>query len=89
MLGQNVWICPKNNIVVSINSGNNELFQESPALTIIRAYLGQDLSADAPADYKDLCELKTREKNFFRNSISHNTIEFSCGHTFTYLSLSF
>ena len=66
MLGQNVWICPKNNIVVSINSGNNELFQESPALTIIRAYLGQDISADAPADYRGICEIRIRERDFFK-----------------------
>lgn len=66
MLGQNVWICPKNNIVVSINSGNNELFQESPALTIIRAYLGQDLSSDAPAEYRGIYELRIRERDFFK-----------------------
>lgn len=40
MLGQNVWICPKNDIVAVITSGNNELFQASPALEIIRKYLG-------------------------------------------------
>ena len=40
MLGQNVWVLPKEEIVVSLNSGNNELFGESPALTIIRKYLG-------------------------------------------------
>ena len=65
MLGQNVWICPKNDLVVSLNSGNNELFQESPAITIIRAYLGTDISADAPADYRSISILREKEKHFF------------------------
>lgn len=39
MLGQNVWICPENDIVAIIQSGNNELFQDSPALLILRKYL--------------------------------------------------
>ena len=43
MLGQNVWICPKNDIVVVITSGNNELFQASAALEIIRKHLGGDM----------------------------------------------
>ena len=42
MLGQNVLVIPKNNIVVAINAGNNELFQESPALSILRRYLTAD-----------------------------------------------
>lgn len=65
MLGQNVWICPKNDIVVSLNSGNNELFQESPALTIIRAYLGGDLGKDAPVEYRDIRALRAAERAFF------------------------
>lgn len=43
MLGQNVLVIPKRNIVVSINSANNELFQESPALKILRSHLTADL----------------------------------------------
>lgn len=39
MLGQNVWICPENDLVAVIQSGNNELFQDSPALLILRKYL--------------------------------------------------
>lgn len=46
MLGQNVLVIPKNNIVVAINSGNNELFQESPALKILREYLSDDYDDD-------------------------------------------
>ncbi len=48
MLGQNVLVIPKNNIVVAINSGNNELFQESPALSILRAHLSRDLKYVKP-----------------------------------------
>ncbi len=48
MLGQNVLIIPKNNIVVAINSGNNELFQESPALKIIREHLSDDYDEELP-----------------------------------------
>lgn len=44
MLGQNVWICPKNGLIAVVNSGNNELFQLSPTLDIIRKYLGCDMS---------------------------------------------
>ena len=39
MLGQMVWISPSDNIVVAVNSGNNELFQKSPTLDIIRKHL--------------------------------------------------
>ena len=39
MLGQNVLVIPQTNVVVAINSGNNELFQESPALSILRTNL--------------------------------------------------
>ena len=43
MLGQNVWVCPTNGIVAVINSGNNELFQQSPALHIVRKYLAGEI----------------------------------------------
>ena len=59
MLGQNVWICPKNNIVAVILSGNNEMFQNSPARSIVEKYLSIDLSNDLSescfsGDYTDL-----------------------------------
>ncbi len=61
MLGQNVWICPKNRIVAVITSGNNELFQVSASLDIIRKYLGADIK-DQPSPSKDGAkrELETR-----------------------------
>lgn len=67
MLGQNVWVCPKNNIVVSLNSGNNELFQDSPAMAVVEKYLAPDLSNDL----HDSChagsyaELREAEERFF------------------------
>ena len=67
MLGQNVWVSPRNNMVVSLNSGNNELFQNSAALHIIEKYLNHDLSDDIRVSchkggYSDL---KEAEERFF------------------------
>ncbi|MBQ8528273.1 MAG: serine hydrolase [Clostridia bacterium] len=63
MLGQNVWICPKNNLVVVVNSGNNELFQMSPAMDIIRKYLGCDIEDSLTR--RDVRVLHEREAHFF------------------------
>ncbi|MBR2339796.1 MAG: serine hydrolase [Clostridia bacterium] len=38
MLGQNLWICPESNMVISVFSGNDELFQESALLGLIAKY---------------------------------------------------
>ncbi len=67
MLGQNVWVCPKNNIVLVINSGNNELFQNSPAMAVIEKYLTFDLSDDLRDSCfsGDLVELRRAEERFF------------------------
>ncbi|MBQ9084506.1 MAG: serine hydrolase [Clostridia bacterium] len=67
MLGQNVWVCPRNNVVVAVNSGNNELFQNSPAMAIVERYLCTDLTNDLSescfsGDYTDLLEV---EEHFF------------------------
>lgn len=43
MFGQNIWVCPKNDIIVGINAGNNELFQNSPGLRLIEQHLGGEL----------------------------------------------
>ena len=64
MLGQNVWICPKNHIIVVMSCGNNELFQDSPALEIIRRYLGGDIR-DTDFDRRDSRVLREREERFF------------------------
>ncbi len=65
MLGQNVWISPKNKIVAVITAGNNELFSRSPSLDILRSYLKEariPYGDDAKAGEK---ELAAAEKNFF------------------------
>ena len=36
MFGQNVWIHPEKSLVIAFNSGNNEFFQKSSSLDIIR-----------------------------------------------------
>ena len=56
MLGQNVLIIPHKNIVVSLNSGNNELFQGSPALSIIREHLYREKKKSSPSDVRALRE---------------------------------
>ncbi|MBO7304232.1 MAG: serine hydrolase [Clostridia bacterium] len=64
MLGQNVWVCPKNGIVVVANCENNELFQKSAVLEIIERYLGGKL---APVSYDTgtVGRLREKEKSFF------------------------
>ena len=66
MLGQNVWIYPDNNIVVVIMSGNNELFQNSPARAIIEKYLSADLKNDLSESCfsGDSIDLRYAEKHF-------------------------
>ena len=69
MLGQNVWVCPKNHLVVVILSGNNELFQNSPALAIIERYLSCDLSDDLSESCfaGDSSDLREAERRFFES----------------------
>ena len=65
MLGQNVWVCPEHNLVVAINSGNNEIFQDSAALEIVR-HCFLELPEDISATRADLSTLKKRVKSFFK-----------------------
>ena len=69
MLGQNVWICPDNNIVVAILSGNNEMFQNSPARAIIEQYLSIDLTNDLSESCfsGDTLDLRRAENHFFES----------------------
>ena len=66
MLGQNVWVCPHNNIVAVVNCENNELFQKSAVIEIIENYLGGNISSDrySPAASSMLRE---KEKSFFES----------------------
>lgn len=63
MLGQNVWMCPENNIMVVMQSGNNELLQDSPTLEIVRRHLGGEI--EDPISFADADVLHKKEQNFF------------------------
>jgi len=65
MLGQNVWVCPRNNAVVVITAGNNELFQQSPALYIVRKYLAGEISDDLK--YRNVTLLRRAQERFFES----------------------
>ena len=70
MLGQNVWVYPDKNLVVVINSENNELFQKSPSLAVIEKYLGSNSDiADTNTDYSFswFAKLKDKERRFFES----------------------
>lgn len=65
MLGQNVWVCPSNDTVAVITAGNNELFQQSPALYIVRKYLAGDIEDELK--YRNAGLLRGQEKRFFES----------------------
>ncbi len=64
MLGQNVWVLPSEGLVVSLNSGNNELFQQSPALSIIREHLTKSIIR-TDKKHKIFPSLYEKERTFF------------------------
>ena len=66
MLGQNVWVCPKNNVVVAVNCENNELFQKSAVLEIIESHLGADILGEM-YDAEAISRLREKEKHFFES----------------------
>lgn len=63
MLGQNVWIHPKNKLVCVILSGNNELFANSPSVEIVRKYLSTDMRDTLHR--RDHRVLRQKEHSFF------------------------
>jgi hypothetical protein len=63
MLGQNVWIHPKNRLVCVILSGNNELFANSPSVEIVRKYLSAEMHDSLHR--RDHRVLKQKEHSFF------------------------
>ena len=65
MLGQNVWIHPKNRLVCVILSGNNELFANSPSVEIVRKYLATDMRDSLHR--RDHRILKQKEHTFFNS----------------------
>ena len=77
MLGQNVWIYPKMNVLAVVNCGNNELFSDSPTLAVLRRNLKltRDDYTATRADYK---HLKTAIDVFFnsrRNVVPKNELK--------------
>lgn len=66
MLGQNVWVLPREDLVVAMTAGNNELFQESAALNLIRSYFKErrELVEASSVGYR---ELVRAEADFFRH----------------------
>ena len=67
MLGQNVWIHKPTGTVVSLNSGNNEIFQDSPALALISRALMPLPDVRLPGDRAGYRELQNEEKHFFED----------------------
>ncbi len=67
MLGQNVWVSPKNGIVVVTNSGNNELFQSNPTIELIRKYLGGDIPEGERFNRQALRKLRDTEADFYQS----------------------
>ncbi len=65
MLGQNVWICPKNDIIVVLSGGNNELFQASPTLEIVREHLGGKIADKT--NFRDAVSLLKKQTAFFEH----------------------
>ena len=65
MLGQNVWVCPRNNIVVVVTAGNNEMFQNSSTMGIIRRHLSGEL--DDTLDFHSRHQLRIMQREFFES----------------------
>ena len=66
MLGQSVWIYPKERIVATVSAGNNELFSDSPTLTIIRRHLKPE-NTDNSAPRAALKRLKYKTEHFYKS----------------------
>ncbi len=64
MLGQNVYVSPEHDIVVSVNAGNNEVFQDSPALAVIKKYI-PCLCENSVSTRDDFKALKNEINTFF------------------------
>ncbi len=65
MLGQYVWLCPKNDITVVLTSGNNEIFGSGPTAELFSKYLSGDLSGGGYAG--TLSDLRRAEASFFES----------------------
>ena len=74
MLGQNVWISKESGFIVSMNSGNNELFTESPSLSIIKKHLRNTVDQHV-VDKRAVKTLKDCSDNFFKSRESVSALK--------------
>ncbi len=65
MLGQNIWICPENGIVLACNAGNCELYQQGNLLPLIREYFSRPFPPSLKKDRGGYRRLKRLEESFF------------------------
>lgn len=68
MLGQNVWVNPKTEMVVVCTAGNDEFFQQSTNLRLIASYFGGDYTPAKRALAPNLranASLRRAQENFF------------------------
>ncbi len=68
MLGQNVWIRPQSGMVAVLMAGNSELFQQSPALSLLRTYMF-DLPNGEHARMAVQRQLRHAQRDFFRDRL--------------------
>lgn len=65
MLGQNVWCDPSRGLVAVISAGNNEIFAQSPALSIVRRRLCYPLPTEQQHFLLHRREYASQQHNFF------------------------
>ena len=66
MLGQNVWIHPKNHMIIVTEASNSELFQTGPMYRLIHEHFGAPIARDPLADDPAaLASLREHEACFF------------------------
>ena len=66
MLGQNIWIHPKNRTVIVMQASNSELFQNGPMCRIVLEHFGKPLPREPlPENEAALGALRAHEAHFF------------------------
>lgn len=65
MLGQNVWCDPTRGLIAVISAGNNEIFAQSPALSIVRRRLCFPLPPEEHLFHFHRREYSNQQANFF------------------------
>lgn len=72
MLGQNTWVYPDKRLIVVMNAGNVEFFQQSRMLALIEEYLGQEEARSAvplKPNNKALRALRMAEERFYATRV--------------------